>query len=653
MMNGINMRKLVNVCCVIALTLLLPARASAQQHRLDLARDYLNTLTTDLPGLEQPLKADLADLPVAEFLRGIARAYQLNIHIAPDVEGKMTNHFYNTTVKDALLFIADQHQLDFEFQGTIIGLRKYRDPLAGLPPPARPLQIVYDSAQALLTMDLSTDSLHSVVRRISQLTGAHITVMQGVKDKLVSGFQKALPLKAALSGMAISNRLKLASADGGFILDALPDNEEYVLRSVRDTGAGYSIARKSAPADARNAGGRLTVDVQGNNESRRINLSAVNTPLRELVKTLSEQADVPYFIYAELTGNVTAEAKGLLYEDILRKILLGTTYSFSKQDGIYMIGEKSFEGIRSQRLVQLNHRSVDSLMHFLPDDIRKDVSVKEFKELNAFLLTGPEPQLDKVERLARQLDRKVPLIAIEVIIMDINKGSVVKAGLKAGISDSIRTGGNLLGGGLNFTMGAASINNLIDRIGLNGVFNIGHVSPNFYMQLQAIENRQNVEMRQTPKLSTLNGHAATLSIGSTRYYAVTTQNLMGSLSPSTVTTQQFYPVEANLSLKITPFVSADEDVTLDMEMNISNFTENTKINEPPPTATSKFKTIIRVKNEDMVLLGGIERTEKGDSYEGIPLLGRIPVLKWLFSSRDRRNVKVVSIVFIKPTIIYN
>jgi type IV pilus assembly protein PilQ len=230
---------------------------------------------------------------------------------------------------------------------------------------------------------------------------------------------------------------------------------------------------------------------------------------------------------------------------------------------------------------------------------------------------------------------------------------VVKAGLKAGISDSVRTGGNLLGGGLDFTLGSRSINNIIDRIGLNNVFNLGQVTPNFYMQLQAIENRQNVEMRQTPKLSTLNGHAATLSIGNTRYYSVTTQNLMGSLSPSTVTTQQFYPIEANLALRITPFVSADEDVTLSMEMDISNFTENTKINEPPPTATSKFKSIIRVKNEDMVLLGGIERTEKGDSYEGVPLLGRIPVLKWLFSSRDRRNIKVVSVVFIKPTIIYN
>ena len=128
---------------------------------------------------------------------------------------------------------------------------------------------------------------------------------------------------------------------------------------------------------------------------------------------------------------------------------------------------------------------------------------------------------------------------------------------------------------------------------------------------------------------------------------------MGSLSPTVIKTEQFYPVEANLSLSITPFVSTDEDVTLKMDMDITNFTTEMQINQPPPTSTSKFNSIIRVKNDDMILLGGIERTEKGQSSSGIPLLGRIPILKWLFSSRTNKNTKVVSIVFIKPTIVYN
>jgi type IV pilus assembly protein PilQ len=130
--------------------------------------------------------------------------------------------------------------------------------------------------------------------------------------------------------------------------------------------------------------------------------------------------------------------------------------------------------------------------------------------------------------------------------------------------------------------------------------------------------------------------------------------VIGSLSTSTVVTQQYYPVEANLSLDITPYVSADENVTLTLGVNITAFTDNNSTNTttPPPTTTSKFKSIIRVKNEETVLLGGIETNEKDESSSGTPILDKIPVLKWLFSSRSKSDTKTVSIVFIKPTIIF-
>ncbi|HVV02642.1 MAG TPA: type II and III secretion system protein, partial [Puia sp.] len=190
-------------------------------------------------------------------------------------------------------------------------------------------------------------------------------------------------------------------------------------------------------------------------------------------------------------------------------------------------------------------------------------------------------------------------------------------------------------------------------IGLNNVFNLGKVSPNFYLNISAMESKNNVEVHQTPKLSTLNGHTANLSIGSTRYYSVSTQNVIGSLNPQTVVTQQFIPVEANMSIDILPIVSGDDQVTLTITVNITDFTSSsTAINTPPPTSTSKFKSIIRIRNEEMILLGGIERTEKNEIASGVPLLSRIPILKWLFSSRTKSNSKVVSVVFIRPKIIY-
>jgi type IV pilus assembly protein PilQ len=229
----------------------------------------------------------------------------------------------------------------------------------------------------------------------------------------------------------------------------------------------------------------------------------------------------------------------------------------------------------------------------------------------------------------------------------------LKTGISAGVSDSVKTGGTVLPG-LDYTFGAASINDFLSRLGKNNSVNIGRVTPNFYVKLSALENNNNVEVRSVPKLSTLNGHTATLSIGSTRYYSQKTQNLIPqSLATQTIVTEQFIPVKANLDINIKPIVSGDDQVTLNIDVDISDFIGIPPDNAPPPTSTSKFQSIIRAKGEDMIVLGGLERTESSDSGSGVPFLARIPVIKWLFSSREKSNSKIVTIVFIKPTIIYN
>jgi type IV pilus assembly protein PilQ len=308
-------------------------------------------------------------------------------------------------------------------------------------------------------------------------------------------------------------------------------------------------------------------------------------------------------------------------------------------------------------VIALKYRSVDSLLGLIPQELKKGVDIKEFKEQNSFLLNGSQPQIEEIEAFVQALDKTVPMVMIEVILMDVQKRKSVATGLKLGIDtstggNSMPRGGNLFGAGTDFTFSSGDINRFIDAIGLNNVFNIGRVTPRFYASLKLLEENSNVDMRQTPKLSTLNGHAANLSIGSKRYYKVVTQSFFGSLDPRLATTEEYKAVEANLSIGIRPFVSGDENITLNIDVEISDFIGPLLINQPPPTSSSKFQSIIRVKNEEMIALGGIERTEKSEEGSGTPFLSRIPVLKWLFSNRSKINVKTVSVVFIKPTIFY-
>jgi type IV pilus assembly protein PilQ len=155
-----------------------------------------------------------------------------------------------------------------------------------------------------------------------------------------------------------------------------------------------------------------------------------------------------------------------------------------------------------------------------------------------------------------------------------------------------------------------------------------------------------------PKLATLNSHKANMTIGETRYYRIQTQNVVGSINTNTLVTEQWNSVQANLSIDITPVVSGNEQVTLDIAIQVADFIGDPPANAPPPSTSRNFTSLVRVLDGEMILLGGMERTSKTESGSGFPILSRIPIIKWFFSSKSKSKSKSISFVFIKPTIVY-
>jgi len=62
--------------------------------------------------------------------------------------------------------------------------------------------------------------------------------------------------------------------------------------------------------------------------------------------------------------------------------------------------------------------------------------------------------------------------------------------------------------------------------------------------------------------------------------------------------------------------------------------------------------MVRIKNGEVILLGGLEKKKNSNSGSGVPLLSKIPILKWIFSSRtkDKENSKLH--LLIKTTVSY-
>ncbi|MEP5338790.1 MAG: hypothetical protein ABJL44_19100 [Algibacter sp.] len=294
-------------------------------------------------------------------------------------------------------------------------------------------------------------------------------------------------------------------------------------------------------------------------------------------------------------------------------------------------------------------QTIDEL---IPHEIAQDLDIKIDNELNSLYVTGTSSKIQRLKEFITYIDKTVPVVLIEVMFVEVNRNNTIESGVTWGIGDEPSETSGVLFPKTDFTLGANTINKVINGFSGFDRFNLGKVVPNFFATVKAMESNGNLKIKSTPKLSTLNGHRATFSNGETSYYTITERNIYGTDNPQTSEITNYAPIDAELGLTIKPLVSGDGQVTLDIFVIQSSFGSRIDENAPPDISSREFSSIIRVQDQDIVVLGGLEEQIKNDSGSGVPFLARIPIIKWLFSSRKREASKAKLTVFIKPTIIY-
>jgi type IV pilus assembly protein PilQ len=633
---------------LLLLLTVLTSFAFAQMDRVQLIQQRLDNLSGIVPGLNQKVQLLVTGISLHEYLNAIARSNNLSISSDPGLNFTISDAFTDVTASNILVLLAQKYNLDISVVGSIITISAFKDPNQFLKPLPKELGVTYNAAKNTLSLSLSNDSLFAVARKITQLSGKNVVIPGAMQGKMVSGFISDAPFEAALGKLAYTNEVKMVhTADDFYLFQPLEENEEVYVNGDRNTAVRKNFRTNNQPGPS-GSNGLFARSVNG---QKLISVDAVNAPIIDLVKQASQETGKNYSIYSDIKGTITLHVTDVGYDALLGLLFKSTEYTFHAENGIYVIGDRKLEGLRTFRTVHLQNRAIDTILTMIPSDWKRGVEIKEFREQNTLLLSGSGAQIDEIETFITQLDVLVPVVLIEVSMIDVHKTRTVSTGISAGVSDSVKTGGTVLPG-LDYTFGAKGVNDFLNSVGNMTSLNLGHVVPNFYVRLQALEANNNIDVRSVPKLTALNGHSAYLSIGSKRYYKNTTQNVIPSISNSqSIFTNVYQEVNADLSISIKPVVSGDDQVTLGIKVNISDFTAIPTDGSPPPQAISKFETSLRVHNEDTIVLGGLERTETDDSGSGIPILSRIPILKWIFSSRTRTKSKVVTVLFIKSTII--
>lgn len=635
------MNKKLLILLVLAISLMAKA-----QDRLDVLDEKLTQLAKSYPGINDKVELSMNGATIQEYVRAIGQNNNLNVNVDPSLDIKLTNSFSKVTAKEVFLFLCKRYDLEIQFVGPIMTFAKFVPIVIEKKIATKKLNVEYEKNADLLSYDLSNDTLGNVTKEITKQSGKNIIFTPELANKMVAGFIQNASFNAALEKLAFANDMKVSKTEDGFYIfekkqaAATQQGGNQANNSFGNLG-GQNTAPKNSSIQIKD--GLITMDVQ-------------NMPINEIVNTISKDLSKNYFLFNDLKGNASLKVVDAPYDEFLKLLFNGTEFTFKKDGSVYMFGDRNLEGLRQSKLIALKNRTIEKLLDFIPAELKKGVELKVFEDLNGVIVSGSQPRINELETFLRQLDVVVPMVHIEVIIADVRKSNSLSAGISAGLgtAGTGTTGGTLLPD-YNISLNSNSINNLISGINGFGVINLGNVTPNFYLNLKAMESNGTLKLRSTPQIATLNGHEAKLSVGQTQYYLEVNNNLVNNVNTqqNILQTQNWKAVNADLSLTIDPQVSGDEQITMTINVKQSSFTERVSNTAPPGTINRDFQSLVRVKNGEMIMLGGLEENQNNNSGSGLPFLSRIPVLKWIFGNRTKSKSENKLTIFIKPTVIYS
>nr|WP_294922397.1 secretin N-terminal domain-containing protein [uncultured Flavobacterium sp.] len=615
----------------------------AQQDIVELSRKF-DELSIQKKGLNETIKIDVSGLTLHDFISSIAEEHQLNIDVDIELNQPVSNNFFDVTVKDVFIHLAQKYDLEVSFMNNIIVFKKRKIITVVEKKQPKIIDVTYNPQNDFLSIRVENDTLSAVAKAITDKSGKNLILAQDIKTIRISSYILNRPFDQVIEMMAKSNDLSAVKDDNGFYFI-----QKNTVANINTLNTNTKVKQ---PKVSLGVPGFYEVNI---NKNGFLQVNAYIADASDLLTEAAEKLHINYFLYNKPENEkTTLSADNITFDELLANIFKGKKYTFKKQDNFYLIGEEATEGLRITEMIQLENRSIESIINTLPKVFSEKLEIKEFTELNGLIVSGSRSILEELKVYIKQIDKVVPMVQIEVIIVQYNKSYDIQTGMKAGLDkiNSVQTGGVLFPNS-DMTLNGSSVNSLIDAFNGFGLFKLGKVTESFYLNLKLLESNSVLKIESTPKIATISGHEAKLSIGETSYYFEQNNRLINSnIGNDILNSGTWKSTDANLSVSIKPYVSTDENVTLTIAVEKSSFLARAGEDAPPGKATQKFESLVRVKNGEMILLGGLDELKKENSGTGTPLISRIPIIKWFFSSRKKGKSDSKLHIFIKPTVIY-
>ena len=423
--------------------------------------------------------------------------------------------------------------------------------------------------------------------------------------------------------------------------------------------------------------------------------------VRAALQAIADISGLNIITSDSVTGNLTLRLRDVPWDQALDVVLQAKGLDMRKNGNVLWIAPKEelltkekleleqraqiadLEPLRSE-IFQLNYQKVESFRTVFGIDssggstgdsknrvLSKRGSAIIDPRTNQMFVTDIASKIEDIRKLIQKTDVASKQVLIEARLVEANDGFSRNLGAKLGFADlrtlrggdsgwavkgneRVAIGGNLTGvgqvTGQTPDTGDGYTNSSLVNLPAAAIggasapsiaFSLFSSAANRFLNLElsALEADGKGKIISSPRVVTEDKQIAVIEQGIELPYQVATSSGATSITFK----------KANLRLEVTPQITPDGNVVLEVDVNKDSKGEETRAG--PAINTQHVKTKVMVENGGTVVLGGIYQQTERNNENKVPLLGDVPVLGYLFKSTGRESTKTELLVFITPKIV--
>jgi len=269
-----------------------------------------------------------------------------------------------------------------------------------------------------------------------------------------------------------------------------------------------------------------------------------------------------------------------------------------------------------------------------------------------------------LESLQLAVNRQV---IIEAKIVEVRLNDQFQAGINWTSLIDLRGGSKEIAAGVFGTGLAAPFNNINNATAdaLGSVFALEAHLGDFDALLELLKNQGDVQVLSSPRVSTVNNQKAIIKVGTDRYFItdvdVNTDTASGVQNQSADLT--LTPFFSGVALDVTPQIDEEGGITLHVHPAISEVKQDdkqvtistqTQFNLPLASSTIRESdTVVRARNGQVVVIGGLMQDITRDDLSSTPLLGDLPLVGHLFRQTRKVSNKTELVILLRPVVVDN